>query len=191
MVKKGHAMKKVLCILFIVSLVGLFTACKTATTSQPAQEEQAQRQAPEPAQTAPAVEPSAPEQAPVPAKAKPQPKPAETTAAPEPVAPAAPPVKVKKAGLGILFKGNIENGTFRVKADNDLIYELAFSGKDTDASKEFYLEPGQHVMKFVVIDDKGVRGVREETMNFVSGKHQVVRVSVKDTPGALVVEHLE
>ena len=46
-------------------------------------------------------------------------------------------------------------------------------------------------MKFVVIDAKGVRGVKEETMNFVSGRHQTVRVSVKDTPGAIIVEHLE
>ena len=186
-------MKKVLSLLFIASLVCLFVACKTATTAPPAQEEQAQQQAPEPAQTAPAVQPAAPEKTPAPAAAEPQPKPkpAETAPAPEPAAPAVPPVKVKKAGLGIIFKGNIEKGTFRVKSDNDLIFELAFSGKDTDASKEFYIEPGQHLMKFVVINDAGVRGVKEETMNFVSGKHQTVRVSVKDTPGAIVVEHLE
>jgi hypothetical protein len=102
-----------------------------------------------------------------------------------------PPPKVKKAGLGIIFTGNLEQGQFRVKTDNELVYELAFAGKDTRATKELALEPGSHLMKFVVIDAKGVRGVKEETMNFTSGRHQTVRVSVKDTPGAIIVEHLE
>ncbi len=102
-----------------------------------------------------------------------------------------PPPKAKKAGLGVIYTGNLEQGQFRVKADSELVYELAFSGKDTRATKEILLEPGTHLMKFVVIDAKGIRGVKEETMTFVSGKHKTVRITVKDTPGAIVVEHLE
>lgn len=189
-------MKKVLCLAVGVTWIALLAACGKPGESQPKGQEEVQQEAPaaQPAQEQAAKPAPAESETASPAPAKPKPQPREEAApapAPAQPGPAAPPVKVKKAGLGVIFKGNLEKGTFRIKADNDLIFELAFSGKETDAAKEFFIEPGQHVMKFVVIDDKGVRGVREETMNFVSGKHQTVRVSVKDTPGALIVEHLE
>jgi outer membrane biosynthesis protein TonB len=202
-------MKKVFCILAGLTLIGLLAACDLSSyfkpkTDQPATTEVQPPPAPTSADTTtpPPPEPTA-EPAPEPAP-KPKPKPSTTTTTTttttEPVVPPPPPVdetttvpppKVKRAGLGVIFTGNLEQGQFRVKADNELVYELAFSGKETRATKELLLEPGQHLMKFVVIDAKGVRGVKDETMNFVSGRHQTVRVSVKDTPGAIVVEHLE
>jgi hypothetical protein len=99
--------------------------------------------------------------------------------------------KVKKGGLGVIFTGNLPQGQFRVKVDQNLVYELAFSGSETRATKELLVEPGQHLIRFAVVDANGVRGIKEETFNIKSGSHQTVRVSVKDTPGAIIVEHLD
>jgi hypothetical protein len=199
-------MKKVFCILAGLTLMALLAACDLSSMFK-------KKDAQEPPPAATATEPAAGETAttepppsaePVP-EPKPKPRPSTTTTEPPvtpppPVAPppvqadettTVPPPRVKRAGLGVIFIGNIEQGQFRVKADNELMYELAFSGKETRATKELLLEPGQHLMKFVVIDAKGVRGVKEETMNFAPGRHQTVRVSVKDTPGAIIMEHLE
>lgn len=99
--------------------------------------------------------------------------------------------KVKKGGLGVIFTGNLPQGQFRVKVDQELVYELAFSGTETRATKELLVEPGQHMIRFAVIDANGVRGLKEETFMIKPGAHQTVRVSVKDTPGAIIVEHLE
>lgn len=201
-------MKKLYCILAGLTLIGLLAACDLssllkkkdqqepppATTTEPAPTETTTPEPPPPAKPEPATKP-----APAP-KPRPSTTTTTTTTTTTPPAPAPAPVdesttvpapKARKAGLGLVFTGNIEQGQFRVKVDNELVYELAFSGKDTRTTKELMLEPGQHLMKFVVIDAKGVRGVKEETMNLVSGRHQTVRVSVKDTPGAIIVEHLE
>jgi|WetSurMetagenome_2_1015567.scaffolds.fasta_scaffold13161_3 hypothetical protein len=102
-----------------------------------------------------------------------------------------PQAKLKKGGLGVIFTGNLPQGQFRVKVDQTLVYELAFSGSETRATKELLVEPGQHLIRFAVVDANGVRGIKEETFNIKSGTHQTVRVSVKDTPGAIIVEHLE
>lgn len=197
-------MKKLYCILAGLTLIGLLAACDLssllkkkdqqepppATTTEPTSAETAAPEPPAPMEPEPATKP----------KPHPSTTTTTTTTTTTPPAPTPAPVdesttvpapKAKKAGLGMIFQGNIEQGQFRVKADNELVYELAFSGKDTRATKELMLEPGQHLMKFVVIDAKGVRGVKEETMNLVSGRHQTVRISVKDTPGAIIVEHLE
>ncbi len=99
--------------------------------------------------------------------------------------------KVRKGGLGVIFTGNLPQGQFRVKVDQELVYELAFSGSETRATKELLIEPGQHLVRFAVIDSNGVRGLKEETFYVKPGQHQTVRVSVKDTPGAIIVEHLE
>lgn len=203
-------MKKLYCILAGLTLLGLLAACDLSSMFK---KKDQQEPPPATATEPPATETTTPEPPP-PAEPEPEPTPAPkprpstttttttTTTAPPvtpPVPPptqvdettTVPPPKVKRAGLGVIFIGNIEQGQFRVKADNVLVYELAFSGKDTRATKELLLEPGQHLMKFVVVDAKGVRGVKDETMNFNPGRHQTVRVSVKDTPGAIVVEHLE
>ena len=192
-------MKKLYCILAGLTLMGLLAACDLSSMFK-----KKDQQEPPPATVTepPPTETTTPEPPP---PAGPEPEPATkprpgsttttttTTTTPPPAneTTTVPPPKVKKAGLGLIFLGNIEQGQFRVKADSELVYELAFSGKDTRATKELAVESGQHIMKFVVIDAKGVRGVKEETMNFVSGRHQTVRVSVKDTPGAIIVEHLE
>jgi len=203
-------MRKLYCILAGLTLMGLLAACdlssmfKKKDQQEPPPATATEPPAPNTMTPAPA-EPAQPEpQSPAP---KPHPSTTTTTTtttttprAAAPVTPPPPPAsqtttvpppKAKKAGLGVIFTGNIEQGQFRVKADNELVYELAFSGKDTRATKELLLEPGQHLMKFVVVDAKGVRGVKDETMNFNPGRHQTVRVSVKDTPGAIIVEHLE
>ena len=200
-------MKKVFCILAGLTLIGLLAACDLSSYFKPKTEQPATTEVTPPAPTSadtttpppPPEPPAATEPAP-----KPKPKPSTTTTTTTtttepPVPPPAPvdesttvpPPKVKKAGLGVIYTGNLEQGQFRVKADSELLYELAFSGKDTRATKELLLEPGTHLMKFMVVDAKGIRGVKEETMTFVSGKHKTVRITVKDTPGAIVVEHLE
>ena len=202
-------MKKLYCILAGLTLMGLLVACDLSNMFKKKDQQEpppAAATEPPPA-VATAPEPSTPAEPKPQSSPAPKPRPSTPTApAPKPAPSAAPPTpsqnpvdqgttvpppKVKKAGLGVIFQGNIKQGQFRVKADNVLVYELAFSGKDTRATKELLLEPGQHLMKFVVIDAKGVRGVKDETMNFNPGRHQTVRVSVKDTPGAIVVEHLE
>lgn len=194
-------MKKLFSILAGLTLIGLLAACDLSSMfkKKDAQEPPPAATVTEPAPGDAATTEPPPAAEPEPAPA-PKPKTSTTTTTTEPTAPppspvagatTVPPPKVKKAGLGVIYAGNLEQGQFRVKADGELVYELAFSGKDTRATKELLLEPGTHLMKFVVVDAKGIRGVKEETMTFVSGRHKTVRITVKDTPGAIIVEHLE
>ena len=207
-------MKRVVWIVAVTGILILLASCQPAPPPQQPQgasNEVQQPPAPPPAST-PAPSAPAPSPSPAPAApptAPPPNQPASTQPTPPPAAPATAPAtpgasanapaaptepaeaKVKKALIGVVFTTNLAQGTFRVKVDEAVLLDHSFSGEKTRVARELKAEPGKRMVRFVVTDAKGVRGLREETMNLESGKHYTLRVVNTDTPGNIVVEHLE
>jgi len=191
-------MKKWLLLSILVLAAVLLVACKPA--EQPAEEaEPAEQAAPAPAPTPerPAVTPGEPA--------------AEATSEGEAEAPEAEaegdeatedgedaePEKVAKAGLGVIFVTEMEEGLFRVKANDEKLVEHTFqrgssiTGKEIRVERELTFPAGETTLKFVVQDPAGMKAYKEHTMVFAPKSHHVIKIKVKDNPSTMALEILE
>ena len=209
-------MKKFVTLFASSMLIILLAACNLSNLTKKSGESQPAESATTAEQPAPPpAEPPAQPQPPAPTKPQPQ-KPAATQPAatqPAPTQPAAPqttaqpapppatppatpattetPVKVKKAGLGVIFTTDLEKGSFRLKSDNDILIDHTFSGKDVRVTRELLLPAGAHQLKFVVADEKGARGVRTMDVTYQPGTHHVIKVQGGKSPGDITLIILE
>lgn len=102
-----------------------------------------------------------------------------------------PPPKEEHAFLGVIFVTDMEAGSFKVKTDKDTLMDHSFSGKDIRVSRELKVPAGSQTLKFIVFNDKGVRGIRTLDVNYKPKSHHTIRVVNKESPGNIVLEVLE
>ncbi len=108
----------------------------------------------------------------------------------QPTTPVTPP-KEEHAFLGVIFVTDMEAGSFKVKTDKDTLMDHSFSGKDVRVTRELKVPAGSQTLKFIVFNDKGVRGIRTLDVNYKPKSHHTIRVVNKESPGNIVLEVLE
>ena len=67
----------------------------------------------------------------------------------------------------------------------------SFSGKDVRVTRELKVPAGTQTLKFIVFNDKGVRGIRTLDVNYKPKSHHTIRVVNKESPGNITLEVLE
>jgi hypothetical protein len=121
------------------------------------------------------------------------PPPAATTPPPAATTPATPvpPPKSEHAFLGVIFVTDMKAGAFKVKTNEETIMDHSFSGNNIRVARELKVPAGTQTLKFVVINDKGVRGIRTLDVNYKPKSHHTIRVVNKESPGNISLEILE
>lgn len=201
--------KKLIVLLLMLSLFLLLSSCnlsnlfKGKEEKEVQQEEQVQQSEEPPAETKP-TEQKVEEKPTQPKPKEPEKQPSKTTTTETTTKQEEPKEeakqeeqKVPKAGLGVIFITNIRTGVFRVKMDDEKIYEQFFQGRKSGKAeelrfeKEFKFEPGSHKFKFVCEDNQGSRGIKELDLNFQPGQHKVIKITAKGAPGDIKLEMIE
>ncbi|MGC8762285.1 MAG: hypothetical protein ACP5VN_01425 [Acidobacteriota bacterium] len=108
----------------------------------------------------------------------------------QPQNPVTPP-KDEHAFLGVIFVTDMQAGAFKVKTDKETLMDHSFSGKHVRVTRELKVPAGSQTLKFIVFNDKGVRGIRTLDVNYKPKSHHTIRVVNKKSPGNIVLEVLE
>jgi len=116
-----------------------------------------------------------------------------TTPPPAATTPATPvpPPREEHAFLGVIFVTDMEAGAFKVKTDKETLMDHSFSGKNVRVTRELKVPAGTQTLKFIVFNDKGVRGIRTLDVNYKPKSHHTIRVVNKESPGNISLEILE